>query len=193
MRHLARSLAALALGSASVFAAGLPASAQDDVCSDQDTGYGADSVCVVNVLEAAPLCPVDTLELSYKVTAEGTDATTVDLRWLNPGGTDVVLTGLPFTGTVAWPDSIPPKATDVEFAVGTERVVNVDPKDALLECVSSEGEVLPVNNSESGSSNSSGVLAVTGSDVLPFAVAGGGLLLAGTALVLARSRRTAKD
>lgn len=187
MRHLARSLAALTIGTASVFVAGLPASAQDEACTDQDTGYGASGVCVVEVLEADPICPAGVLQLTYKVTAAGTEATTVDLRWINPGGTDVVQTGQPFSGTVDWPASIPTRATDVEFRVGTELAVNVDPKVALAQCLPSGSKVLSV--SDTTSTGSSGVLAFTGSEALPFALAGGGLLLAGTALVLARSAR----
>ena len=189
MRHLARSLAALAIGTASIFAFGLPANAaQDPACSQQDNGYGASSVCVVNVIAADPICPAGALQLSYEVTASGTDATTVDLRWVNPGGTDVVQTGLPFTGTVNWPASIPKTTTDVQFVVGTEAVVNVDPSVALSKCLTSGSKVLSVSNPKS--SGSSGVLALTGSDVLPYAAVGGGLLLAGTALLLVRSART---
>ncbi|RYV49920.1 hypothetical protein [Pengzhenrongella frigida] len=190
MRHLARSLAALTLGTASVFVAGLPASAQDEACTEQDTGYGASGVCVVEVLQADPICPAGVLQLTYQVTAEGTEATTVDLRWINPGGTDVVQTGQPFSGTVDWPASIPTRATDVEFRVGTELAVNVDPKVALAKCLPSGSKVLSVSDTtSSASTGSSGVLAFTGSEALPFAVAGGGLLLAGTALVLVRSAR----
>ena len=185
MRHLARSLAALAIGAASVLAFGLPASAQDPACDQQDTGYGASSVCVVRVAKADPICPADALQLQYVVTAEGTPATTVDLRWINPGGSDVVQTGLPFTGTVNWPASIPKKATAVEFVVGTDVVVNVDPTAALATCASGS-KVLAVSNPTSGSR----VLALTGSDVAPYVAVAGGLLFAGTALILVRAARS---
>lgn len=190
MRHLARSLAALAIGSASVVAFGLPASAQD-ACEEQDTGYGASNVCVVRVAQADPICPANTLQLQYAVTAEGTPSTTVDLRWINPGGSDVVQTGLPFTGTVNWPTSIPQSATAVEFVVGTDVVVNVDPTAALARCTSSR--VLAVSDNPAGpasSASESRVLALTGSEVTPYVAVAGGLLVAGTALVLVRAARS---
>ncbi|MGV8965584.1 MAG: hypothetical protein ACOH2F_04840 [Cellulomonas sp.] len=183
MRHLARSLAAVALGAASVVAFGLPASAQDPAC-EQQTGYGASNVCVVDVAKADPICPANTLQLQYVVTAEGTPATTVDLHWINPSGANVVQTGLPFTGTVDWPTSIPQKATEVQFVVGTDVVVNVDPTAALETCSSSK--VLSVSDTTSGSQ----VLAFTGSEIMPYALAAGGLLFAGTALILVRSARS---
>ena len=188
MRHLARSLAALAIGTASVVAFGLPASAAlDPACEEQDTGYGASNVCVVRVAQADPICPADSLQLQYAVTAEGTAVSTVDLRWINPGGSDVVQTGLPFTGTVNWPTSIPQRATAVEFVVGTDVVVNVDPTAALTRCASSK--VLSVSDTSAGAAADSRVLALTGSEVAPYVAAAGGLLFAGTALVLVRAAR----
>ena len=177
MRDMTRFLAVLAIGAASVFASGLPASAADPTCTEESAGYGASEVCVVRVAQADPICPADTLQLQYVVTAEGTEATTVDLHWLNPGGTDVVQTGQPFTGTVNWPTSIPQKATEVQFVVGTDVVVNVDPTAALETCASPP-------------TSESGVLALTGSEPLPYALAAGGLLFVGTALVLVRSARS---
>lgn len=196
MRHLARSLAALAIGTASVVAFGLPASAAlDPACEEQDTGYGASSVCVVRVAQADPICPSDALQLQYAVTAEGTAVSTVDLRWINPGGSDVVQTGLPFTGTVNWPTSIPQRATAVEFVVGTDVVANVDPTAALTRCASSR--VLSVSDKSAAADSrvlasapaDSRVLALTGSEVAPYVAAAGGLLFAGTALVLVRAAR----
>jgi len=188
MQNLARSLAALAIGTASVVAFGLPASAQDPACKQQSEGYGASNVCVVKVAQADPICPSDSLQLKYAVTAEGTGATTVDLRWINASGADVVQTGLPFTGTVNWPTSIPQKATAVEFVVGNDVVVNVDPTAALATCAGSK--VLSVSDTSAGTAADSRVLALTGSEVAPYVAAAGGLLFAGTALVLVRAARS---
>ena len=189
MQNLARSLVALAIGTASVVAFGLPASAAlDPACEEQGTGYGASNVCVVRVAQADPICPGDSLQLQYAVTAEGTALSTVDLRWINPGGSDVVQTGLPFTGTVNWPTSIPRRATAVEFVVGTDVVVNVDPTAALTRCASSS--VLSVSDKSAGTASNSRVLALTGSEVAPYVAAAGGLLFAGSALVLVRAVRS---
>lgn len=189
MRHLARSLAALAIGTASVVAFGLPASAAlDPACGEQATGYGASNVCVVRVAQADPICPANSLQLQYAVTAEGTALSTVDLRWINPGGSDVIQTGLPFTGTVNWPTTIPQRATAVEFVVGTDVVVNVDPTAALTRCASSK--VLSVSDTSVRAAPASRVLALTGSEVAPYVAAAGGLMFAGTALVLVRAARS---
>jgi hypothetical protein len=209
MHNLARSLAALSLGAASVFVAGLPASATTDPCLGQDTGYGASNVCVVNVVAATPLCPAPSaLQLSYAVTVTGTELTTVDLHWLVPGGSDVVQAGQPLTGTVDWPTAVPQATTDVTFVAGAQSTVSVNPTAALAsDTCTSESGVLPTSPSTPVSNDvpaesqavaavsavapapASGVLAVTGAEVLPYAVGAGGLLLAGTALVLIRSRR----
>ncbi|MBC7550287.1 MAG: hypothetical protein H7269_05200 [Cellulomonas sp.] len=142
----------------------------------------------MRVAQADPICPADSLQLQYAVTAEGTALSTVDLRWINPGGSDVVQTGLPFTGTVNWPTSIPQRATAVEFVVGTDVVVNVDPTAALTRCASSK--VLSVSDTSVRAASDSRVLALTGSEVAPYVAAAGGLLFAGTALVLVRAARS---
>lgn len=189
MQNLARSLAALVIGTASAVAFGLPASAAlDPGCEKQGAGYGASNVCVVRVAQADPICPADSLQLQYAVTAEGTALSTVDLRWINPGGSDVIQTGLPFTGTVNWPTSIPQRATAVEFVVGTDVVVNVDPTAALTRCASSK--VLSVSDTSVRAAPASRVLALTGSEVAPYVAAAGGLMFAGTALVLVRAARS---
>lgn len=182
MRHFGRSLVAVAIGALAVVATGLPASAATEGCERGDASYGASDVCIVNVVKADVICPAGSLELAYTVTASGTPKTTVDLHWTSTGVAEVVQTDQPFSGTVAWPASIPKTATDVKFVVGTEAVVRVDPAAALAACGGSK--VLVVSNPKS-----SGVLAATGSESLPLLLGAGALLLVGTVLVLARSAR----
>lgn len=182
MRNLTRSLAALLLGALSVFAAGLPASAQGDSCDQQDNGYGASGVCSVTVLEAKPICPSGVLQMVYSLTAEGTSATTVDLHWLGTGGSDVVLAAQPLAGTVNWPAAVAQAPVDVRFVAGAQAVVSLNPTAALATCVTKTSSVLSV-------AESSAVLASTGAEVLPYLAAGGGLLVAGAALLVARAAR----
>jgi hypothetical protein len=45
-------------------------------------------------------------KLTYQVAVTGTDSTTVTITWINPNGDDVVMTGLPLSGTVLWPGAV---------------------------------------------------------------------------------------
>lgn len=186
MRNLTRSLAALLLGALSVFAAGLPASAQGNSCDQQDDGYGASGVCSVTVLEAKPICPSGVLQMVYSLTAEGTSATTVDLHWLGTGGSDVVLAAQPLAGTVNWPAAVAQAPVDVRFVAGAQAVVSLNPTAALATCVTKTSSVLSVAETPA---RSSAVLASTGAEVLPYLAAGGALLVAGAALLVARAAR----
>lgn len=175
VRHMTRALAAFLLGALAVFAAGMPASAATDPCKGQGTGYGAGGVCVVTVLRANPGCSASgALTVSYKVTVAGTTATKVDLHWLKPGGSEVVLAGRPLSGTVAWPASIPRATTQVRFVAGGDAVVTVNPTTALASaaCVADPG-----------------TLASTGSETGPIAATGVALLIAGAGILMARSAR----
>lgn len=181
MRRLTRALAAFLLGTLAVFAAGTPASAAADPCNGRGTGYGAGGVCVVAVLRANPGCSATgALTVNYKVTVTGTTATKVDLHWLKSGGSEVVLAGQPLAGTVAWPASIPIRATQVRFVAGGDAVVTVDPTTALAPaaCVGDPA-----------------TLASTGSETGPIVAIGGALLIAGAGILLARAaqqRRAAR-
>jgi len=187
MRNLARSLAALLLGALSVLAAGLPASAQVDGCQRQETGYGASGVCVVTVAQADAVCVNGVLQLTYRVIAEGTDATTVDLHWRGPAGSEVVLAAQPLAGTVTWPASIARVATDVRFVANPEATVRVDPAAANAACATPTSKVLSV--SDEAPTRSSRVLAFTGAEVLPLVAVGAALLLAGAGVLVARAAR----
>ncbi|GAA1730031.1 hypothetical protein GCM10009809_26970 [Isoptericola hypogeus] len=50
-----------------------------------------------------PICDGDVPYLQYAVTVTGTDSNTVSITWINPGGADVVQSGLPLSGRVLWP------------------------------------------------------------------------------------------
>lgn len=187
MRHLVRSMAALLLGAASVFAVGLPASAQDD-CQQQENGYGASEVCTVTVVEAAAICtPTGAIQLYYQLRADGTTATKVDVHLLNPAVAEVVYAAQPFEANLPWPASIGNRPVDVRFVVNPEVTFRVDPAQAYAApaCVTKTSKVLSVGET----TPTSRVLAATGADVLPFVAGGAALLLAGAGILVARSAR----
>jgi len=185
MRHLSRMLAALLLGGLSLFAAGSTASAATNDCHEASNGYPASGVCAVKVTKAEAVCLDGVVTLTYDVMTSPATATTIDLRWVNPAGPAFEQTGLPLTGTVAWPASIPKVALDVQFISGATATVHVDPTAANATC--STSRVLAAHDPTA--STSSRVLAATGAEILPFVVIGGGLLLVGIALVVTRTMR----
>ncbi|NMR20515.1 hypothetical protein [Cellulomonas fimi] len=186
MRPLARSLAVVLFGLLSVLAAGLPASAQVGTCDRQDNNYAAGGVCAVSVEEAVPACPAGVLELRYRVVPSGTSATTVDLRWQAPGG-EVLSAGLPLTGSVAWPATVPRGAVDVRFVAGGEATVRVDAAAVAATCVVPMSEVLSAGNA--APVRSSQVLAATGFDAVSLVAAGAALLVVGAGVLVGRSLR----
>jgi hypothetical protein len=199
MRNLARSLVVLLFGAFAVLLGGLSASAQTGDCQRQETGYAASRVCSITVDKAVAVCAAGAVQLSYQVSVEPAGASTVDLRWGDPA---VVLTGQPLAGTVAWPASAGTTAVDVQFVSGATATVRVNPAAAVEACTTSRvlaasdtsSTVVPPASHQPAGFFSSGVLASTGSDVLPLVLAGGGLLVAGAALVATRAirnRRTA--
>jgi hypothetical protein len=57
-------------------------------------------------LITTPVCDGDVPKLTYQVAVTGTTSNTVTITWVNPNGDDVVMTGLPLSGTVLWPGAI---------------------------------------------------------------------------------------
>jgi LPXTG-motif cell wall-anchored protein len=162
-----------------------PASAATDLppCTPGDgyiPGRTCEAVIVVDT-ECVNGAPV----LDYSVPAAAVNgASTVDVRWTNLPGADVVRADQPLSvDNQAWPAGADASVTLVFATTPADTRVNVT---APTDC--SEG-LVSAAPSRSGTRAQSGVLAATGSDALPLALGGGALILGGAALVLARRSR----
>lgn len=142
------------------------------------TGYSAQGVCTLTV-DATPVCTGSgTPQLQYVATAQGATTDDLTLTWVNPTGPDVVQTGLPLTGSVAWPSgSWADGSVEVVFDVNPTAVVTVaHPSGAA--CVTGASQVL----------------SATGSDAMPLVAGSAALVGLGLAVVLvARRRRAGAD
>lgn len=178
--------------------------------------YSPPAPCELRVLVKDPICDNDVPKLRYEVEAIGTPNTTVTITWVNPSGADHVQSGLPLSGTVLWPGAVEkngvgvdwpgwrqlPDGTWVEgdewdwvrpsvqvsFAVNPEATVTVAYPPSSPQCLTN-----PPGSSVLADDPDSEVLATTGSTVLPVALAGSGLVLAGgiaVALTMRNRRRT---
>ena len=98
-----RALAGAALATGTLAVAPAVASAQvfDGDCEDDGAGYVPGGVCEL-VIEVDVLCENDVPMIAYRATG-ATSATGTSITWVNPGGADVVHTGLPMEGVVRWP------------------------------------------------------------------------------------------
>lgn len=137
------------------------------------SGYSAQGVCSLTV-DATPVCTGSgTPQLEYVATAQGTTASAMTLTWVNPTGPDVVQTGLPLTGSVAWPSgSWADGSVEVVFDVNPTAVVTVaHPSGAA--CVTGVSQVL----------------SATGSDTMPLVAGSAALVGLGLAVVLVARRR----
>ncbi|MEV7973416.1 hypothetical protein [Cellulomonas sp. NPDC089187] len=72
-------------------------------CVQPADGYAPRGVCQLILERARAACVGGAPVLEYAVRPEGTPNTTVTLTWQNPGGADVVYSGLPLSGRVLWP------------------------------------------------------------------------------------------
>jgi len=107
-RTAAGAAVGLLLSGALALAAAAPALADTDPTSSpspspSSTDYPPPEVPTLTAQIFQPVCDGDVPKLRYAVTATGTDNDTVTITWLNPGGDDVVQSGLPMSGTVLWP------------------------------------------------------------------------------------------
>lgn len=181
-------------------------------CLDEENGYAPGGVCQLSV-RAHAVCRGDVPWLDYTLIPEGTPNTTATVTWINPGGADVVQSGLPLSGTLLWPGAVVAngKAVDwpgwslvngqwvegdeydwvrptvqVLFQVNPETQIAVSYPEATAPCAGPEVSVVEADED-------SVVLAATGSDVKPLLLAGSGLLLVGAVLLAVRaaSRRRA--
>ncbi len=74
-------------------------------CGSADDGYGAGLPCDVEVAVLTPVCDGDVPRLRYAV-APAASSGTVDVRFVHPGGDDVVHADQPLSGTVPWPGAV---------------------------------------------------------------------------------------
>jgi LPXTG-motif cell wall-anchored protein len=140
--------------------------------------------CEVAVV-ATPECVDDVAVLEYAVRPGGAPgASTVDITFTGVPGGDVVLADQPLSGTVQYPA----RATAATVVFGTTPAVRVPsvPNPCSESGVLGAADRTP---SRSGARSASGVLAATGMEASTLALGAGGLLVAGTALVLVRRRR----
>jgi hypothetical protein len=72
-------------------------------CIDGEDDYGNPLPCELRLEILTPICDNDVPKLRYKAVAVGTPNNTLTITWVNPGGADIVQSGLPLEGTVLWP------------------------------------------------------------------------------------------
>ena len=163
--------------------AGPAAAATLPLCSPND-GYVPGETCEAAVV-ATPDCVNNTPVLDYAVTERAVGgAGTVDIRWTNLPGEDIVLANQPLTASdVAWPAGADASVTLVFGTSPSSTRVNVTADSACSASL--------VSAAVGGSGAESGVLAATGSEALPLALGGAALVVGGAALVLARRRQSA--
>jgi len=75
-------------------------------CLGATDDYGAPLPCELHITLLSPVCDNDVPKLRYVAEAIGTPNTTVTITWVNPGGANVVQSGLPLSGTVLWPGAV---------------------------------------------------------------------------------------
>ncbi|MCG7286794.1 LPXTG cell wall anchor domain-containing protein [Cellulomonas sp. ACRRI] len=69
-------------------------------------GYAPPTRCELGVARAEAICLAAAPALSYAVEPVGTSSTTLTITWHNPGGADLVQSGLPLSGQVYWPGTV---------------------------------------------------------------------------------------
>lgn len=189
----------------------------DAPAADGEGDYAPPLPCELRVVTKNPICDNDVPKLQYAVEAIGTPNTTVTITWINPSGADVVQSGLPLSGTVLWPGAVEqngkgvdwpgwrqlPDGTWVEgdeydwvrpsvqvkFEVNPEATVTVAYPPSSPQCLTS-----PPGSSVLAD-DPTPELSATGSNALPVALVGGGLVAAGAIALAAtmRHRRRAQQ
>lgn len=69
-------------------------------------GYAPPTRCELGIARAEAVCLASAPALSYAVEPVGTSSSTVTITWHNPGGEDLVQSGLPLSGQVYWPGTV---------------------------------------------------------------------------------------
>lgn len=211
-------LAVVALPGAAV---ATPTSVQD-ACAQDPAGYGPPGTCEI-VADVVSECRGDLPVLRYAASVQGTDPQTIDVRWANPAGTDVVQTGLPLAGDVVWPGTVVDadgnvvvwpgwelqadgtlvrggdhewarSTVTVSFAAGPQVTVAVDyPPDPS--CDGDDVRVLGTSTTagSSGTAGTSAQMAATGFDGAALAAGAVGLVAVGGGLAAWAVRRRRQD
>jgi LPXTG-motif cell wall-anchored protein len=185
----AAGVAAAGLAGPSAAAATLP------LCSPND-GYIPGQTCEVAV-EVDTECVNGRPVLHYAAGSGSVGgAGSVDIRWTNLPGADIVLEDQPLTvQNQPWPAGADASVTLVFATSPASTRVNVQADAACGAALvrsgtgTGTGTASGVTAAASGSRSASGVLAATGSEALSLALGSGALVLGGAALVLARRSR----
>lgn len=181
--------------------------------ADGEGDYSPPLPCELRVVTKSPICDNDVPKLRYAVEAIGSPNTTVTITWVNPSGADVVQSDLPLSGTVLWPGAVEENgvgvdwpgwrqladgtwvegdefdwvrpSVQVKFQVNPEATVTVAYPPSSPQCLTN-----PPGSSVLAAEPPvpSAVLSATGSNALPVALVGGGLVLAGAAALAATMR-----
>jgi LPXTG-motif cell wall-anchored protein len=159
-----------------------------------------------------PICDDDVPYLEYIVDPQGTDVSEVTITWINPTGDDVVYENLPLAARVLWAGAVTDEdgvgidwpgwiqledgswiqgddgfewvrpSVDILFEVNPEFTVTVDYPPSEPECDANPPQAVPPADE----------LPETGGNA-NLAIAGGGLLLGGLALLLFGRRKVASE
>ena len=189
MKRVLRVLAAVALALGG--AVGLAGTAQATDGCEGEGGYWAGGVCSLEV-EVQPVCDGAVARLLYSTVVADPSVTELTVTWVNPGGDDVVVSGLPLEGSLAWPTHAWAKGTVQVLIDANVQAATTVTYPATGACAPSgqgggtlgTGGGAPLANGTGG-----GVLASTGGDVVPFLAVAGALVALG-AVTLVAVRRT---
>lgn len=105
MNRWMRALTVLALTlSGAVLSAGAASATPTELtpCEAEAQGYAPSTPCQLTV-DTQTQCRNNVPMIGYRAVAEGTNATTATITFINPNGDDIVLTNQPLSGTVLWP------------------------------------------------------------------------------------------
>lgn len=184
-------------------------------CPTERPGYAAPGVCQL-VAHVTSVCVNDVPQLTYSLDEMGTTLPTATITWVHPGGSDVVLTNQPLSGTLLWPGAVldaqghaigwpgwvqqsdgtwvrggpfawASQSVEVRFEVNPGTVATVTYPAAAGACEPINSAVLAADDVKPASSVQSAVLAATGADITPYAFGGAGLVLLGTLLLVIRA------
>ena len=179
--------------------------------ADAEGDYSPPLPCELRIVTKSPICDNDVPKLQYAVEAIGSPNTTVTITWVNPAGADVVQSGLPLSGTVLWPGAVEKNGKGVDwpgwrqladgtwvegdeydwvrpsvqvtFAVNPEATVTVAYPPSSPQCLTS-----PPGSSVLADNPAPPELSATGTNALPVALVGGGLVAAGAVALVATMR-----
>ncbi|PZR51649.1 peptidase [Xylanimonas oleitrophica] len=107
--HLLASAAARAAALAILLSGAIllaPPASADVGPAPEPPGYAPPPPPTLDLTVLEPICDGDVPYLRYAVDVTGTEASSVTITWIDPGGDDVVQAGLPMSGRVLWPGAV---------------------------------------------------------------------------------------